>query len=133
MALSIREQLDILSGIVTPTDSNYSLAELVTQVSVNEAQVFIQNMKNIDPATDLPAYSYLMKYLSICTKLLNNAQQTETTSKLLIAIYADTGNYATVLTATTDDWSNFLAANITEAFKILAETTPSEIAAYEAI
>ena len=133
MALSIKEQLDVLTGVVTPSDSSYTLNQLSTQVVINEAQEFIQGAKTVDSGTHPNAFQYRTKYINICNQILTRNRIGESIDKVLIAIYADTGDYATVENATVDQWTAFLESNITAALEVIAGCLPEEKTEYDGL
>lgn len=107
MALTIKEQLDIINGIVAPTD--YTLNEYVEQVGINTCQTFLENSKTVNFSTQPNAGAYLNRLQDICREFINYPNRyTPQLVKILIAIYANTGDYATVQAATDAQWVTFL-------------------------
>ena len=133
MALTIEEQLNVLGGIVFPNDSSYTLTQLVNQVSINEAQTFMQGAKTVDFTVNQAAATYLRKMVEFTSTILRHRQSNAQLNDLLIAIYADTGTYASVSDATTVQWTTFLENNILEAMEIASGILPSEKADYDAL
>jgi len=133
MALSIKEQLDAINGLIIPNDSSYTLGQLTNQVAINEAQDFITNAPTISGGTNHNAYSYLTKYLKVCGLVMDGRVNSELLEKVIIAIYADTGTYGVISDATTSQWTNFIESSITNAFEIIGKILPYEKTDYDSL
>lgn len=136
MALTIREQLNILDGTAKPTDagSNFNFEDIVRQATIMEANEFVSGQKEPSLETDEEAYLYAeaMRTTSSGALLTNRSTIFNNVSRLIIAIYAETGDYATVLAANEADWTTFIESTMLEAFEIYASVKPSWKIAYDA-
>jgi hypothetical protein len=127
MALTIKEQLDILVGSVRP--EFYPFTDYIDQVVINLAQDFYNNVK--DTTDNTLARQYFIKVGKLYKEIINNpANYSKRLAKMLIAIYADTGNIATVQNATDDQWVGFIEANLLETVEKLSGVLPTEKTAY---
>ena len=75
MALTIKEQLDIISGVVTPNDSTYTLDDLVNQVAVNHSETLLTGFKDVDSTTNPLAARYVSKLVDISQLLVRNSRK----------------------------------------------------------
>jgi hypothetical protein len=132
MALTITEQLAIIKGVVSPSAN--TITELVEQVAVFQAKEFKDNQKIFDGGTYPDAQKYLDKITTAVSRaFLSGSQSIESMVKLVIAIYGQTGNYATVESATDTQWESFISNNILEVFEDLTGVTAAEKAEYDGI
>jgi hypothetical protein len=125
MALTIIEQLNILTGVV-PTPS-YDLTTYVEQVTINAATDFLSGAKTIDASLNPQAQIYLARMRDLCRELqIRPERYTTQLAKVLIGIYADTGDYTTVQAATEDQWITFIEGNIVAAAESVAGVLAQE-------
>jgi len=129
MAISIKEQLDILTGVEVPT--SYTFEEYIGQVSVNTCEDFFKNTKT---AVDNLSTTYVSRVSSTCREILNKPERyTRPLAKILIATYADTGNIAEVQAASDDAWVGFIENNILTSIEAISAVLAPEKLAYDAI
>lgn len=134
MALTIEEQLNVLNGIVTPSGSTYNINEITEQVAVNFAQNFLTNAKDVSvSAATQNAVSYRNKIINTCSVITRGRQNFQIISKIIIAIYADTGDYSNVTNAGIGAWSTFVENNILEAIEIASIVLPEEKTDYDTL
>ena len=134
MALTIKEQLDIISGVVTPNDSTYTLTDIVDQVAYNFAQDFISNQIIIDPQVYPDAWIYQDKMLIISYQILKSTSNyLFPLTKAIVARGADSGTYAQVADLNTDGWETFVSNNIEFALEQIATVKPHEKTEYNSI
>lgn len=132
MALTIIEQLNILTGVV-PTPS-YDLTTYVEQVAINAATDFLGNAKTVDPTVNPLADRYVQRLQNLCREIqLSPGRYTTQLAKVLIGIYADTGDYATVQAATETQWITFIENNIVQAAESVAGVLKQEKDDYTSI
>lgn len=137
MALTITEQLDILKGTVVPADaaSDFNLEALVRQVSINEAQEFYETAKRPDNETQVDAFNYEQALYTVSDLTLTTTKSLVflSLSRIIIAVYADTGQLSTVVAADTDAWVSFIENNIRRAFELYSGVKSYQKEAYEAL
>ena len=134
MALTIKEQLDIISGVVTPNDSVYTLTDIVDQVAYNFAQDFISNQIIIDSQAYPDGWIYQEKMLGVCYQFLKgNSNNLFALTKAIVAKGADTGTYAQVVDLDTDGWETFVSNHIEFAIEQVATVKPHEKTEYDSI
>lgn len=131
MALTISEQLNIINGVVAPLSN--TLEEIVLQVAVNAAQDINDDAKVFDGTLNPLAEAYLRKMLAAADKAISNNLPMASIVRLLVAIYSDTGSYATVELATDAQWVSFIENNITKTFELSAGVRNAEKTAYAAL
>lgn len=131
MALTISEQLNIINGVVAPLSN--TLEEIVLQVAVNAAQDINDDAKVFDGTLNPLAEAYLRKMLAVADKAISNNLPMASIVRLLVAIYSDTGSYATVELATDAQWVSFIENNITKTFELSAGVRNAEKTAYAAL
>jgi hypothetical protein len=130
MALSIIEQLKILQGTISPVE--VTLEEMVEQVAVLNMVDFRDNHSN--PSGNTDATSYVSKMLNLAPAIYRiNKPLVNDLTRLVIAIYAPTGDYATVQAASDDAWTTFIENNMTKVLQQYLQITQGEITAYEAL
>ena len=128
MALTLTQQLNILNGVVAPPSN--TLDDLVKQAALVEAVNFVEK----DTTGNTDAASYKSKIESVIRLLYNNASTMTTRLKyILVAIYAPTGDYATVQAAGDSGWETFISNNILESMEEFALVTSAEKTAYDSI
>lgn len=133
MPLTVLEQLQIINGTVAPPGGT-PLKDIVEQIALNEVVNFYSTAKTIDSITQPLANMYLNKMNSLATMLNSNSESyTPRVIKILIGIYADVGDFATVQAATDNQWITFLENNILKTLEILANVLPSEKTEYNSI
>lgn len=131
MALTIKEQLDIFTGVVKPP--SYSLNQYVEQAAIDACQNFFSNTKATSPE-DGDAFIYKQKMTVMCTNIVGNVTRyTSNITRVLLAIYADTGTMAQVLAADDDGWITFISNNMFSALEKLAGLSAQEKNAYDAL
>tara|TARA_R110000796_G_scaffold93026_1_gene197411 strand:+ start:778 stop:1170 length:393 start_codon:yes stop_codon:yes gene_type:complete len=129
MALSIKEQLDILNGVEAPT--SYTFVQYIEQVTVNSCEGFFTNTKT---GVDGLSNTYISRLSGMCREILNKPNRyTTQLAKILISVYADTGSIAAVQAADDDAWVGFIENNIFNSIEVIAGVIASEKAAYDAI
>lgn len=132
MALTIKEQLDILNGVVAPT--SYTLNQYVEQALVDACQNFFTNTKVVDPVANGEGFIYKERMLQTCKDVVGNVSRySPHVTKILIAIYADTGVYATVEAATDDQWVSFIVANVFSALEKVTGVSAQQKADYDSL
>lgn len=134
MALTIKEQLDIITGVVTPNDSSYTLEQIVEQVAFNYAQDFITNQIVIDANVYPDGWTYQYKILSVSNILLSGkTAYLPALTKAVVAKGADNGIYSQVVDLNTNGWETFVTNNIELAIEQIAGVTPAEKTEYGTI
>jgi len=129
MPLSIKEQIDILSGVESP--SGYTFEQYIEQVAVNACENFFTNTKT---STDIESRNYITLMSRLCKELLTQSgRYNNQLAKILISIYADTGTIAQVQVADDDGWVNFIENNILTSLETLAGVIAEQKAAYDAL
>jgi len=131
MALTIPEQLDIIDGTEAPL--NNTLEELISQIALNEAQDINDDAKSFDAYIEPLADAYIRKMLALASTSLAQTISIGNLTRLLVAIYADTGTIAEVQGATDAQWVTFLENNITKTFELIAGVRNAEKIAYDAL
>lgn len=131
MALTIPEQLDIIDGTEAPLDN--TLEELVSQIALNEAQDINDDIKSFSGEDNPLADGYRRKMLALASTSISQTISIGNLTRLLVAIYADTGTIAEVQSATDAQWVTFLENNITKTFELIAGVRNAEKTAYDAI
>lgn len=133
MALTLKEQLDILTGLENPP-SGYPILELVKQISIIEAKNILGTYKLFSQTGNELAYAYLQKILHVCNRInLGDQSAFDSLTRIVIAIYAETGTIAQVQAATDAGWETFLSNNIYRAFELFSEVRQDEKTSYDSI
>lgn len=134
MALTVKEELDLLSGTITPSDSNYSVESLTKQIAIGEAQAFLSSVKSPDIGDNPDAYLYADKMSRICGRIVNNEYRFVALAQVIISLVGDTSaTFDTISTADTDTWSNFIQNNIFETLETVSLITPTEKTDYDGL
>lgn len=130
MALTLIEQIKILRGVASPQE--VSLSQLVEQSAVVKMLDFRENY--VDPTGNALAESYVNKMLSLYNGVYNiSTNLVSALSKIIIAIYAPTGDYVTVEAAPDNAWATFIDNNMIEALEQISGITREEVTAYNAL
>lgn len=132
MALTIKEQLDIIGGTITPSDSAYTLTQLALQVGFDKSQDFLANVKSFDSGTYPLAYNYKSKLLNYISRFLENQVIINSIASMLISLYGKdpASSFATVTTAPTSAWVTFINNNMVEVIEYLSGVLPEEKTEY---
>lgn len=130
MALTIKEQLQILNGDVKPPGN--LLLDVVNQVALNHAVSVYDNPKDTTGNDD--ATSYQDKLYSLADQILKgNKDRIQNIYRIIISIIGDTFTFAQVQNANDNDWETELNSIIVRAFEFLAEIKNAERTAYNNI
>lgn len=134
MALTTKEELDLLSGTITPTDSDYSVEDLAKQIAIGEAQSFLSTVKSPDQETNPDAYIYADQMVRLCGRIINNEYRYVALAQIIISLVGDTATtFATISTSDTDAWATFIANNMFETLERAALVTPAQKTDYDGL
>lgn len=132
MALTIKEQLDILNGVEAPT--SYTFHEYIEQVVINKINDFLTSIKNVDSDIYPDGFAYANRLSSIFRQIISNPLiYRSKIAQMLIAIYSDTGTIAQIQSATDDDWVAFIDNNIISSLEKLSGITGFQKTEYDSI
>jgi hypothetical protein len=79
------------------------------------------------------AINYRQKVIQSCNLITRGRQNINILSKVIIAIYANIGEYANVTSANIDQWSAFIEGNILTAIEVVSSVLPIEKTDYDAL
>jgi hypothetical protein len=130
MPLTLIEQAQILQTDIGPTEA--TLEELVEQAAIANMLDFTQNYK--DGTGNPDALNYIRKYDNLSTTIFNARPPVKVVlSKMIVALYAPTGDYATLSTASDAGWASFIESNMTTIIEQYAKITQIEKTAYDSL
>lgn len=133
MALTIIEEIKIIKGRINP--EVITLEELIEQSSMGMSADMYATIKVVDNTTHPLAEKYKNKILILMAGVLaNNSMYTSQLKRIIVSKLASTSVTASQLISATDDqWVNFVENNMLEAFEILANILPEEKTEYDSI
>lgn len=130
MALTAIEQIKIIRGDVSPTES--SLRELVQQTAFVFARQFYDTYK--DTSGNADAEFYKEKIFQAINRLMRgDIDILDSLVRLIITIYGITGSYATVEGASDSQWETFILNNIEKAIELQSGVLQNEKSAYDSL
>lgn len=142
MPLTAAQQQQILAGTIAPPEvvegegPEILFKDLVKIELANEAADFIGNQKTIDATVEaqLPAYEYFAKYSNVLRLVLRG--DTAILNGIYYLMVGKIGAAATteaITNATTAQWEAFVDVQLESCIEIIAGTTPTQRAAYQAL
>lgn len=130
MALTIKQQNNIRTGIVRPED--LTLVDMVTIFGFTDSQFFIDNMKEADDGT--LAASYKNKMLNIAQKLKQKDGSTILyLIDALVNIWKNFQEYSQIKNWEDSQWENNVSNHFRSAMEITAGVLPAEKQAYNGL
>ena len=131
MALTVIEQLELLSGSVGPDSTD--LGSLVRQCSFKFAKEFYDNLKDTTGNSDATAYKN--KLLAVSKNAFNSQQGlNENLTRIIVLIIGEVAtDLLQVQNATDPQWEGFVYGQIDEAFEYIGDVRSIEKIAYLAI
>ena len=137
MALSVKEQLDLLSGNIAPPETDF--LSLVLQTSAIEAHEFYLGYKEFDvvdgndEAINTKANLYLQKILRTCDGVFSGGGDVINLGRVMTTIMAKDLSIAILENATQSQWETFIKGKMFEAFELFSKYRKDEKTAYDTI
>lgn len=104
------------------------------QISINTATDFLSGAKAVNQTTNPDSYYYLTRMRELCREIqIRPDRYINQLAKVLIGIYADTGDYSTVQAASDSQWISFIENNILNAFESVASVLAIEKTEYDSL
>lgn len=130
MALTVTQQIKIINGDIAPPD--YSLNQLVEQISISTAREFNANSKTIDTMTHSLAGEYLHKMTRASTSILQQNAYVIELSKVIISLLGESPiTEAQTVAANNDGWEAFIESNMLGAIESVAGVVSAEKTEYD--
>lgn len=131
MALTIIEQLRLLSGDISPDSTD--LGSLVKQCSFKYAKQFYDTLK--DTSGNAEATSYANKMIGVCKQVFKGQEGlNDNIKRIIVLIIGEVAtNVAQVEGANDAAWESFVYSQMDEAFEYLSDVRSAEKTAYNAI
>lgn len=123
MALTIKEQLDIVSGFTNPPETDFK--SMIHQISFIQAKEFYDTHKVFDKELAPDAGAYLDKMLGVCHRVISyNNNITDVLCRISAVIVGESAVTGDQITnATQTQWENFFKNNMEAAFEYVAGVT----------
>lgn len=130
MALTVIEQLELLSGTTSPDSTD--LGSLVKQCSFKYAKEFYDNLKDTTGNSDATAYKN--KLLTVSKNVFNSQQGlNENLTRIIVLIIGEAATLTQVQNATDPQWEGFVYGQIDESFEYIGDVRLIEKTAYNTI
>lgn len=130
MALTIKQQNNIRTGIIRPED--LTLIDMITIFGFTDSQFFIDNLKETDPNT--LGESYKNKMLNIAQKVKQKDGSTLLNLiDALVNVWKNFQDYTVMKTWIDSQWENNVGDHFRTAMEVVAGVTIAEKQAYEGL
>ena len=130
MALTIKQQNNIRTGVIRPED--LTLLDMITIFGFTDSQFFIDNIKETDPNT--LAETYKNKMLNVAQKVKQKDGSTLLNLiDALVNVWKNFQDYTVMKTWEYSQWENNVGDHFRSAMEVVAGITTAEKTAYNAI
>ena len=130
MALTIKQQNNIRTGVIRPED--LTLLDMITIFGFTDSQFFIDNVKETDPNT--LAETYKNKMLNVAQKVKQKDGSTLLNLiDALVNVWKNFQDYTIMKTWVDSTWENSVGDHFRSAMEVAAGITAAEKNAYNAL